>query len=222
MMTPPPENTPQSEHPLSESILKEHYGLIGQFTDGIVHNLNNPLNAVSGLVQLMAMRNPDSKELDRLDGQIEILASMIRDLGQRFRRLHEPVSGHLWSQVIKSELNFFQAKAQIKHHCEVDFQTEREVSCPMTWPEATWLVDQILLTLVLVVPGEGMRKLKLGVDNSWPFAELNLASDELSPILTELKNQPTLISLLEPYGMRLDIKHQPDSVRIFVTQKNEA
>ena len=216
----PHEDTAESQ--LSQTIRQEHYALIGKFTDGIVHNLNNPLNAVSGLVQLMAMRNPESQELERLDVQIEQLAEQIRELGQRFRKFHEPVSGHLWSQLLQAELLFFNAKAQIKHHCELELQLDADIPCPITWPEATWLVDQVLLALIDVIPCEGMRKLIIGVEGGWPFFDLAVPGDAVASSFDDVLNHPIIKSLLAPYGVCLSFKPQPQNFRIFFTLNNEA
>jgi hypothetical protein len=206
---------------LSEAILQEQFSMIGQFTGGIVHNLNNPLNAISGTAQLMAMRDPENEKLKVLDEQIEILATMLRDLGQHYRRLHEPVTLFGWPDVLKAEIHFFQAQAALKHHCELDLHVVEQSSCPFSWIEATYLVDRFLLALVAVVPTQGMFSLQMGIAGGWPFLALDLPVEPSHEALQALQNNTLLNELLAPYEVALHCE-SGKSLRLSIQPNKEA
>ncbi len=44
----------------------EKMAAVGRYAAGIVHNLSNPLQAIMGIAQLLAIRNPDDKNIMRL------------------------------------------------------------------------------------------------------------------------------------------------------------
>lgn len=178
----------------------------GRYTGGIVHNLNNPLNALSGMIQLMMFRNSDLPELERLDHQTEELANQIRHLGDRYRRLQEYERGTplTWELVLSEELRFFRADSVLKHRCQQELDLPADIACPLAFRDASWLVDRMLEAILLLVPGEGMFPLRIDLQGGWPhfrLSEPNLAMVEAS---LGLVRHPLLVELLAPLGRHLE------------------
>ena len=155
----------------------------GRQTGGIVHNLNNPLNALSGMIQLMMFRNMELPELERLDAQTDELAAQIRQLGDRYRRLHEYDRGAplTWELVVREELRFYRADSALKHRCELSLDLPADLPCPLPYREASWLVDRLLEAVLLLVPHDDMSDLRADLPEGWPRFRLikpNLAHAE--------------------------------------------
>ncbi|MFA7329861.1 MAG: hypothetical protein WC326_02195 [Candidatus Delongbacteria bacterium] len=183
----------------------EQYQSFGRYTGGIVHNLNNPLNALSGMIQLMMFRNSDLPELERLDRQTEELANQIRYLGDRYRRLQEYERGAplTWELVISEELRFFRADSVLKHRCQLELEVAADVACPLSFRDASWLLDRMLEAILLLVPGEGMYPLRLDLLDGWPQLRLSEPNLNLQDEALGLVRHPLMVDLLHPLGLSL-------------------
>jgi len=63
---------------------------LGQHTAGIVHNLNNPLQALMGHAELLKMDYPDDENINRLIGAAKSIKDMIRTILLRTGRERNP------------------------------------------------------------------------------------------------------------------------------------
>ncbi len=196
----------------------EQYQSFGRYTGGIVHNLNNPLNALSGMIQLMMFRNSDLPELERLDRQTEELANLIRYLGDRYRRLQEYERGAplTWELVISEELRFFRADSALKHRCQLEVEVAADSACPLAFRDASWLVDRMLEAILLLVPGEGMYPLRLDLQDDWPHLQLAEPSLILQDEALGLVRHPLMVDLLHPLGLSLRWSVGPAAVDLAV------
>jgi signal transduction histidine kinase len=176
----------------------------GRYTGGIVHNLNNPLNALSGMIQLMMFRNMDLPELERLDAQTDELAAQIRQLGERFRRLQEYEEGAplTWDFVIREELRFYRADSALKHRCEQQVDLPADASCPLAYREASWHFDRLLEALLLLVPHDDLSPLRIDLPGGWPRLRLARPNLEHAPAALALLSHDLMLDLLATNGRR--------------------
>jgi signal transduction histidine kinase len=177
----------------------------GRYTGGIVHNLNNPLNALSGMIQLMMFRNSDLPELERLDHQTDELAKLIRHLGDRYRRLLEYERGTplSWELVVEEELRFHRADSALKHRCQLEKELPADIACPLTFRDASWLVDRLLEAILKLVPGEGMCPLRVDLKDGWPRLRLEEPDIQREGQALQVLGHPLLTELLDVHGLEL-------------------
>jgi|GEM_PF-2435234 len=183
----------------------EQYQSFGRLTGGIVHNLNNPLNALSGMLQLMMFRNSDLPELPRLEAQGDELAAQIRHLGERYRRLQEYERGAplAWELVLREELRFYRADAALKHRCRLEEDLPANVPCPLSFRDASWLVDRLLEAVLLLAPSDEISELRVDLDLGWP--RFRLLAPDLGRVRESvaLLASPLMMNLLAGAGRRL-------------------
>lgn len=192
----------------------EQYQSFGRYTGGIVHNLNNPLNALSGMLQLMMFRNSDLPELPRLEAQGDELAAQIRHLGERYRRLREYERGTplAWELVLREELRFYRADAALKHRCRLVEDIPADVPCPLSFREASWLVDRLLEAVLLLAPQEEISELRVDLDLGWPRFRLPAPDLGSLPEAVALLAQPLMVDLLAGARRRLLWQADADGV----------
>lgn len=176
----------------------------GRNMGGIVHNLNNPLNALSGMVQLMMFRMPDKPELEQLDNQIDVLARLIRELGDRFRRMEElePGMPMTWELVIDEELRFYRAMPALKHRTLLDTVIPADASCPLDFRDSCLLLDLMLDSVLACVPDEGQAPLKVDLCDGWPRFRLEGPREDRQIESVELLQPHRLINMLAAHGRR--------------------
>jgi len=177
----------------------------GRYTGGIVHNLNNPLNALSGMIQLMMFRNSDLPELERLDHQTDELAKLIRQLGDRYRRLLEFEKGTplSWELVVEEELRFHRADSALKHRCQLEKDLPADLPCPLGFRDGSWLVDRLLEAIIKLVPGEGMCPLRVDLPGGWPRLRLEEPDTTREAQARHVLAHPLLTELLDVHGLEL-------------------
>jgi signal transduction histidine kinase len=178
----------------------------GRYTGGIVHNLNNPLNALSGMIQLMQFRHPELADLERLDLQTDELAGQIRLLGDRYRRLQEYERGTplTWELVVHEELRFYRADAALKHRCEQELDLPADQPCPLPYREASWLFDRLLESILLLVREDDMSPLRVDLAGGWPCLRLQRPDLGRAAEARTLLARPLMLDLLAGCGRRLD------------------
>lgn len=161
--------------------LLEQHGAMGRFAGGLTHNLNNPLNALSGMVQLMMFRMPDLPDLAKIDTQGDELANMIRRVGDRFRRLTDWPEGMpmTWEDVLREELVFFRSNMTFKHRTLLDARMDGETRCPLNYVDASWLFGRLLEAVLVHVPADGQLPLTIDMHDGWP--RLSLESPKGAP-----------------------------------------
>lgn len=193
-----------SPAPERQRLLEQH-GAMGRFAGGLTHNLNNPLNALSGMVQLMMFRMPELTDLGKVDAQSDELAKMIRRVGDRFRRLADWPEGMplSWQEVLREELVFFRSNMALKHRCVLDARLEGESPCPLPYVDGAWLFGRLLESALDFVPADGQLPLRVELQDGWPRIVLEGARAErpaaaLAPLL-----DGRVAVLLAAHGRRL-------------------
>jgi len=95
---------------MKDSILMRH------ILEGLIHNLNTPLNLILGYSHILRKAQPDSMEADniyqagiRMD---EVLKDLYERISERAFNVSEEVSLHSW---LNKELDFLQHYLPIKH-----------------------------------------------------------------------------------------------------------
>ncbi len=185
--------------------LGEQLRSFGELAGGVAHNLNNPLNALSGLIQLLTLRNPELGDLSKVDEQSEMLVQQIRCFAERYRRLVETAetAPPTWELILREEFNFYRAHMTVKHHCEVRFDLPEGTTAPLDYLDGSWLVGRMLQAVVAVMRDRGMHALTVDLHDGWPRLKIeNALPEHLAQILPELSDR-RLDELLEPQGLRL-------------------
>jgi hypothetical protein len=161
---------------LSESFRRKQQLLmkVGSLAGGIAHNFNNPLNTISGQIQLMLFRDPERTDYTRIDEFSEKLARMIRNFGERSQRIVEEENGigNTWLMVIDKEIDFYRGHMDFKHFVEVDLDVDAAKGCPLNYTDASWLINKMLEFLIQVVTTSNTWQLKVSLLNGWPCFEL--------------------------------------------------
>ncbi len=188
----------------------------GEHMGGLVHNLNNPLNALSGMVQLMMFRDPERTDLGGLEEQIDLLIAMIREAGERFRHLEDGRAGAptSWKDVVEQELGFYRAVPALKHRSIVEADLPGDSPCPLGYHEAVLLVDCLLDSALACVPAEGQSPLSLCLEDGWPLIELKECNEEARALSHAALRLPVIDGLLRKHGRRLDWKLSENILRL--------
>jgi hypothetical protein len=155
--------------------LADQHAALGRFAGGLTHNLNNPLNALSGMVQLLMFRLPDLPDLAKIDNQTDELARMIRQVGDRYRRLTDWPEGMplTWEDVLREELVFFRANMIFKHRCSLQSTLDGATPCVLSYADAAWLFGTLLEAVLVLVPPDGQQRLSVDLDDGWPRIRLD-------------------------------------------------
>lgn len=111
------ERLQKQEKELQLKLMNEHkLAIIGQLAAGIAHNLNNPLSTLLGYVEILFSKYPDIKELEKIHKQANRMADIINTLVRKSQRDHSrEINGINLNEMIKDELNFFEADLEYKH-----------------------------------------------------------------------------------------------------------
>ncbi len=97
----------QYQHKIAEL---ESLALAGRLLAGILHNLNNPLNYISGETQILQMIHPEIKNLDRIDKQVCRMAQIIRSVLRKLQ--NSQVRREEWldvNQLLEEEMTFLES-----------------------------------------------------------------------------------------------------------------
>ena len=172
--------------------LAEQLAGYGRMAGGITHNLNNPLNAISGLVQLMMFRSENNTELQKIDDQSEVLIQLIRCNADRYRRITEMSNSSEigWHELIQQELEFYKAHMTFKHHCTAELSVPDDAAVSLDYLEATWIFDRLLEACLDLVEAEGTHEVYIDLSDNWPRVSVKDAIPERLPhILPQLTSE---------------------------------
>lgn len=97
----------------------EKMAVIGRYAAGIVHNLNNPLQAIMGNAELLSMKNPDNKNIMNLRkaaAQMKkiissILSTSYKESGTEYTLIN-------LNEVLSDQIELFKANPFFKHKVE--------------------------------------------------------------------------------------------------------
>ncbi len=172
--------------------LAEQLAGYGRMAGGITHNLNNPLNAISGLVQLMMFRNEHNTELQKIDDQSEVLIQQIRCNADRYRRITELSNSNEigWLELVRQEIDFYKAHMTFKHHCTYELNIPDDASVSLDYLEATWVFDRLLEACLDLVESEGSHEIYIDLSDNWPRVSiLDAIPERLPHILPQLTSE---------------------------------
>ena len=153
----------------------EQQATFGRLAAGFVHNLNNPLNALGGLIQLLQMKLGENRDLDKMERQLDTLAALVRCCGERYRKLNSRSEGRAlaWERIIHQELEFYWADGVLKHQVETTVDVAPDATSPLDFGDASWCFDRMLEALIGCIQGRGTHKLHIRLDHGWPVLELS-------------------------------------------------
>jgi len=103
---------------------RERFAYLGSLLGGMIHNLNNPLNAVMGVSQLMELRLPDDKDIPRLLKYIDELANQLREITSKVQfeeRMPRIDDLPAW---LDQEMRFYRCHLGFKHGVEVKLELD--------------------------------------------------------------------------------------------------
>ena len=161
------------EAPLQQRML-EQQASFGRLAAGFVHNLNNPLNALGGLIQLLQMKSGESRDLEKMERQLDNLTALVRCCGERYRKLHSRTDGRslAWERIINQELEFYWADGVLKHQVDSRVEVPPEALAPLDFGDASWLFDRLLEAMIGCIEGRGSHTLTIRLEQGWPRLEL--------------------------------------------------
>lgn len=94
---------------------------IGKKVEGIVHNINSPLNSILGYAQLMKKEQPDNPDLVKIikagkniSHQVKELLRKVKENDIALQRLIDV------NKLLRQELSFLEHNIYFKHHIELD------------------------------------------------------------------------------------------------------
>lgn len=165
------------ENPAQQRFL-EQQASFGRLAAGFVHNLNNPLNALGGLVQLLQMKLGENRDLEKMERQLDALAGLVRCAGERYRKLHSRTEGLAlgWERIIRQELEFYYADGVLKHQVQTTIDVSPDEVSPLEFGDASWVFDRLLEALIGCIEGRGNHCLRISIEDHWPC--LTLSGDQ--------------------------------------------
>ncbi|RJP78021.1 MAG: HAMP domain-containing protein [Candidatus Zixiibacteriota bacterium] len=102
-----------------ELIQASRMAFLGVYSQGIIHNLNGPLNTIMGFASLLCKTQPDAEIPQRIRLDAQRMADLISSLGRRWRRTGESRLELLnLNEIIREELRFLEADLFFKHNVE--------------------------------------------------------------------------------------------------------
>lgn len=100
-----------------ELIQASRMAFLGVYFQGILHNLNGPLNSILGFSTLLTRNNPEAEIPARIQQDAQRMMELITSIGRRWRRTGD--SRMEWldlNEIIREELHFLEADLFFKHN----------------------------------------------------------------------------------------------------------
>ncbi|MCF7957037.1 MAG: hypothetical protein K9M57_01175 [Phycisphaerae bacterium] len=127
---------------------REKMAAIGQMASGIAHEIGNPLNSLSSVVQYLSRKITDpasKKQLDTISNQVNRITKILKNL----LGVSRPVSNEFtWvniSQVIEATLSLIRYDKRAQH---VSIEYDKNATLPTIWNNSQYL-EQVLLNVFL-------------------------------------------------------------------------
>jgi hypothetical protein len=193
---------------------------VGCLAGGIAHNFNNPLNTISGQVQLMVFREPDRSEFTRLDDFSEKLAILIRSFGERVQRIleNEASIASTWLFMLEKEIDFYHGNMDFKHFVELELNVDGSGVCPLSYKDASWLIDGMIDFLIQIIDSSNTWKMIVSLENGWPaFKLIGATSGSLSNGIAHLISMNKM-SMLHDFDRSIQWTQTDEEISIWVQQ----
>jgi len=113
---------------------EERFARLGVLMGGMIHNVNNHLNALMGAVQLLEISYPEQPDIKRLTTGLDALDREVKTYTVKFlREKHlKPVTD--FRRFLEDELQFFRADLLFKHATEVVLEFSEQAFQGMVLP----------------------------------------------------------------------------------------
>jgi PAS domain S-box-containing protein len=215
-----------------ELIQASRMAFLGVYSQGIIHNLNGPLNTIMGFSSLLSRHQPDSEIPGRIHADAQRMADLITSLGRRWRRTGESRLEHLnLNEIIQEELSFLEADLFFKHN--VDKALELDPKLPTVWGvygDFSHALLNILVNAIEAMTESLIHKLtvRTGVSGEVIRVEIEdsgvgISSDDLDRIFLPFFSTksrdckdgipsgaglglPIARKVMEPYGVRFEVR----------------
>ena len=101
---------------------------LGRRIEGIVHNLNTPLNSIIGFAQLLYEDNPNCNDIKKIIISAKNMSLIIKQLLQKTKddSIAMPISINI-NELIKQELSFCTHDLMFKHNVILDLQLSKNI-----------------------------------------------------------------------------------------------
>ena len=111
------------ERELELQLMNAHkMAAIGSLAAGIAHNLNNPIAIIQANAELMKIKHPESKEIQRIIEQTRRMIELINTIVQKGRREQLQIMESIdLNQLIRNELEFLNANLFFKHQVQKEY-----------------------------------------------------------------------------------------------------
>ncbi len=113
----------EREKQLQLELMTEHkMAAIGQLAAGISHNLNTPIAIIQANAELLKLKNPEMKEVDKILQQTHRMAQLINTIISKGRREQERSETIIdLNELIQKELEFLNANLYFKHKIQKEY-----------------------------------------------------------------------------------------------------
>jgi PAS domain S-box-containing protein len=102
-----------------ELIQASRMAFLGIYSQGIIHNLNGPLNTIMGFSSLLCRDHTEAEIPQRIFADAERMSELINSLGRRWQRTGESRLESLnLNEIIQEELQFLEADLFFKHNVD--------------------------------------------------------------------------------------------------------
>ncbi|MBU1881904.1 HAMP domain-containing protein, partial [bacterium] len=111
-----------------ELIETSRMAFLGLYSQGIMHNINGPLNTIIGFSSLLNKRPEVSELSERIYNDAQRIAEQINILGRRWHRTgHQQTELLNMNDIIEDELKFLEADLFYKHNVEKNFNLDAKL-----------------------------------------------------------------------------------------------
>jgi signal transduction histidine kinase len=159
-----------------EVLRKARLAILGCKLEGIIHNLNSPLNTIIGYAQILRNKNPELKQLEKIYQAGMTIDSEFKNLALNIEKFNSTKAVLLnINQEINSHLKLMNFNLYYKHHVKVE----------------TDLQDN--LPKLAIIPGDLHLILDNLINNA--IEALNHIEDKTLQLTTELKTDEMIINI---------------------------
>ncbi len=101
---------------------------IGRRVEGIVHNMNSPLNSIIGYAQLLLKETGKNEDLEKILKSGKLIAHYIKSLQQKIKNDHISVYRPLdINELLQNELELFKNNLFFKHHVKTIVKLKKDL-----------------------------------------------------------------------------------------------
>ncbi len=101
---------------------------IGSRVEGIVHNLNSPLNTILGYAQLMKKVYPDNQDIDKIIASGKVISQDVKSLFRKIQEgsisMKQPVDVN---KILRQEIELLKHNLFFKHHVTLHQELEENI-----------------------------------------------------------------------------------------------